>query len=167
MILFINHETLKVTREGCKLLPLACKLSSCLAASMQPTLCLHLSSCVAVLMLHIHAAGQKAAAYIPGTDANRESKDRQYEEGYRSTPGTGSGDGYGTATSGYSTGGSQNTSGTASMTAGEPDLNQPCCSANFSSEAHMQEVCCNHEPIVKEGCPSCPLDAQHQHPDYQ
>ena len=77
-----------------------------------------------LLMLYIHCAGQKAAAYIPGTDANRESKDRQYEEGYRSTPGTGTGSAYGTATSGYGTGSSQNTSGTGGMTTGEPDLHQ-------------------------------------------
>ena len=79
----------------------------------------------ACLKLHGICAGQKAAAYIPGTDANRESKDRQHEEGYRSTPGTGTGNGYGSATSGYGTGSSQNTSGTASMTTGEPELQQP------------------------------------------
>ena len=82
------------------------------------------------LRLHVHVAGQKAAAYIPGTDANRESKDRQYEEGYRSTPGTGTGSAYGTAPSGYGTGSSQNTSGTAGMTAGETHLLQPCCRAS-------------------------------------
>ena len=71
-------------------------------------------------MLHIHCAGQKAAAYIPGTDANRESKDRQYEDGYISTPGTGTGSGSGSATSGYGAGSSQNTSGTGGMTTGEP-----------------------------------------------
>ena len=103
---------------------------------------------------HVHCAGQKAAAYIPGTDANRESKDRQYEEGYRSTPGTGTGNTYGTATSGYGTGGSQNTSGTAGMTAGESDLHQPCCSARFSSEAHMQDVRCSPGCFLKEGCAS-------------
>lgn len=62
----------------------------------------------------VRLAGQKAAAYIPGTEANRESKDSQYEQGYRSTPGTGQGSGHtGTGTgSGYNTGsGTGNTGG--------------------------------------------------------
>ena len=119
-------------------------------------------------MLCVHRAGQKAAAYIPGTDANRESKDCQYEEGYRSTPGTGTGNDYGSATPGYGTGSSQNTSGTAGMTAGELDLHpQPCCSTSFPSEAHMQKVCSNHEWNVEEECASRALDDRNQHPDFQ
>ena len=67
----------------------------------------------------MHRAGQKAASYIPGTEANKESKDRQYEQGQRSTPGTGTGGiGSGTTGSGYGTGTGGGGSGTGGIGSG-------------------------------------------------
>ena len=59
---------------------------------------------------HVHAVGEKLASYVPGTEANREKKDRQYgDQGYGSNTGTGSGYGNNTS-SGYGTGTGNNTS---------------------------------------------------------
>ena len=135
---------------------------------------------------HVHCAGQKAAAYVPGTDANRESKDRQYEEGYRSPPGTGTGNDYGSTSSGYGTASSQNTSGTGGMTTGEPDL--PCFASvairkptrrylgsisGMSKVTILMRMICHCFSISssveahKAQCVSRHLDVHHKHPDYE
>ena len=124
---------------------------------------------IAHSVMHVHCAGEKAAAYIPGTDANRESKDRQYEEGYRSSPGTGTGNGYGSATSRYGTGTSQDTSGTAGMTTGDPDLQQSSRMSHALNEAHRLDAHCNlcfpasSNAEAQATFAMCLLDVRHQH----
>ena len=73
------------------------------------------------VICNMRFAGEKAASYIPGTEANREKKDNQGygNTGYGSSTGTGTGTGYGSSntTTGYNssgtgTGTGYNSSGT-------------------------------------------------------
>ena len=65
-----------------------------------------------------NVAGEKAASYIPGTEANREKKDNQAygSTGYGSSTGTGTGTGYNSTGTGSGTGTGYNSSDTGTGT---------------------------------------------------
>ena len=79
--------------------------------------------CAAFSTFNAPFAGEKAASYIPGTEANREKKDNQAygNTGYGSSTGTGTGYGSSNNTTGYNssgtgTGTGYNSSGTGTGT---------------------------------------------------